>query len=196
MQLLAGVLVVMLVWWPVVLGRRVPILGWIDLAIHEAGHVAFLWAPTDLMLVMGNGLQVGLPLVVALTFLLRERDHAGAAVGFAWVGENLFDAAVYVADAPYRRLPLLGPEDSHDWWQLLGRHGWLDAADELAAVLRVVGVVAFAVAVWAWTLGWGRDDAGRPVGRRDDPEPVAEPVVPVLDTPVTTDDASRATVTW
>lgn len=170
---LAGLLVLAMVWWPVVRGRRVPVLGWIDLALHEAGHVFFLWAPTDVMLAMGNGFQAGLPLFIALVFLWHERDLAGAGVGFAWVGENLFDAAVYVADAPFRRLPLLGPEDSHDWWQLLGRHGWLEAADELAAGLRVLGLVAFAGAVVTLAVGW-RDEAAPsvPVPAAEDREPV------------------------
>lgn len=158
---LAGVLVLVAGWFAFIRGTRVPLLGMVDLAIHEAGHVFFLWAPRDLMLIMGNGFQALIPLVFAFAFVVRHRDLAGGAAALAWCATSLQDASVYIADAPYRRLPLLGPESSHDWWQLLGSHGWLDAADELARVVWLAGVLAYAAAVAMLAVGWRHDDAWR-----------------------------------
>lgn len=94
-------------------GVRVPLLGWIDLAIHEAGHVLALPLPDIGMAAMGSGLQVGMPLLFVVVFWLRERDVLGAALCLGWAGTSFQDASVYIADAPYQRLPLIGGE--HDW---------------------------------------------------------------------------------
>lgn len=158
---LAGLLVAGAGWWAFLRGVRVPLLGMVDLAVHEAGHVLFVWAPRDLMLAMGNGFQVLVPLVFAGAFVLRHRDLAGGAAALAWAATALQDASVYVADAPYRRLPLLGPESSHDWWQLLGAHGWLGAADGLARVVWLTGLLTWALAVAVLAVGVRHDHAWR-----------------------------------
>ncbi len=158
---LAAVLVALAGWFAFVRSTRVPLLGMVDLAVHEAGHVFFMWAPRDLMLVMGNGFQALVPLVFAFAFVVRHRDLAGGAAALAWCATSLHDASVYIADAPYRRLPLLGPETSHDWWQLLGSHGWLDAADELSKAVWFVGVLVYGLAVAVLAVGWRHDEAWR-----------------------------------
>ena len=150
---LAAVVVLCVLWWSFLRGVRVPILGFVDLAVHEAGHLFFMWAPTDLMLAMGNGFQALVPLVFTGAFVLRHRDLAGGAATLAWAASALQDASVYIADAPLRLLPLLGPETSHDWWQLLGRHGWLGAADELATLVWLAGLVVWLLAVATLVVG-------------------------------------------
>lgn len=73
------------------------------------------------------------------------------------------DVSVYIADAPYRSIQLIG--GTHDWWWLLSRRGHLDWADELSRGVWVAGlflglmglgviVVPLARAVWDW-LGRG-----------------------------------------
>ncbi len=143
---------------PFVRGVRVPLLGWIDLAIHEFGHVAFFWAPTDVMLVMGNGTQALLPLLLAGVFLLRERDLLGGALCIGWSATSLADAAVYIADAPWRMLPLLGPESSHDWWQLLGSRGMLSSAPALASGVKGMGFALLLLAAAMVAAGPWFDD--------------------------------------
>lgn len=150
---LAAIIVLCVAWWSFLRGVRVPILGFVDLAVHEAGHVLFLWAPSDVMLAMGNGFQALVPLVFTVAFVAQHRDLAGGAAALAWCASSLQDASVYIADAPYRRLPLLGPESSHDWWQLLGRHGWLDGADELAAVVWLLGLLLLTAAAGVLVVG-------------------------------------------
>lgn len=158
---LASVLVLAAGWWAYVRGTRVPLLGMVDLAVHEAGHVLFSWAPHDVMLVMGNGFQVLVPLVFAGAFVVRHRDLAGGAAALAWASTSLQDASVYIADAPVRRLPLLGPESSHDWWQLLGARGWLGAADELSKVVWLLGACTLALALAVLVVGLRHDGAWR-----------------------------------
>jgi len=158
---LAGTLLLGALWWAFVQGTRVPLLGMVDLAVHEAGHVLFVWAPRDVMLGMGNGFQVLVPLVFAGAFTIQHRDLAGGAAALGWAATSLQDASVYIADAPHRRLPLLGPEDSHDWWQLLGGHGWLSAADDLARVVWVLAVLVWLAGVALLVIGLRHDRAWR-----------------------------------
>ena len=158
---LAGLLVLAAGWWAFVRGVRVPLLGMVDLAVHEAGHVLFMWAPNDVMLAMGNGFQVLVPLVFAGAFIVRHRDLAGGAAALAWAATSLQDASVYIADAPLRHLPLLGPESSHDWWQLLGNHGWLAAADDLARVVWLTALLVWLAAVAVLVAGLRYDEAWR-----------------------------------
>lgn len=187
---LAAAVVLCVLWYSFVRGARVPILGFVDLAVHEAGHVFFLWAPRDLMLVMGNGFQALVPAVFAGAFVVKHRDLAGGAAAFAWCASSLQDASVYIADAPYRRLPLLGPETSHDWWQLLSSRGWLDAADELAGAVWFAGLLVWLAAGAVLVVGARWDRAwldGRPGTLylpRDRAEPAAARVTGTLAGPL------------
>ncbi len=159
---LAAPLLVVLVWFPFVRGSRVPVLGWLDLAVHEFGHVAFMWLPRVGMLVMGSGSQVMLPLALAAGLWWRSQDPLGAGIALAWAGSSAQDASVYIADAPVQRLQLIG--GVHDWGTLLGP-AHLDAlwaADDLARLVWLVGlllaVAGCAVVAWhGWQLRAARD---------------------------------------
>lgn len=164
-------------------GVRVPLLGWIDLAIHEAGHVFAIPLPDIGMAAMGSGLQVMVPLLLAAVFWARERDVLGTSLCLGWAGTSFQDASLYIGDAPYQRLPLIGGE--HDWAWVLGPRGLdrLEAADELARAAWTTGLVLWAVALALCIAGprLGRAlDAGhrdlRPWAlwsRADDPVPSA-----------------------
>lgn len=115
-------------------GERVPLLGWIDLAVHEFGHVATAWLPDLLTAMSGSGAQVLLPLLVTAHFL-RRREPLSAMLGLAWAGTSARDASVYVADAPYEELPLIG--GYHDWAYALGPEG-LDALGSAGAIASAV----------------------------------------------------------
>lgn len=139
-------------WWPFVRGTRVPILGWIDLAIHEFGHVATLWLPRALNLAMGSGVQVGLPLAIAAGLWWRSRDPLGAGLALGWAGTSAQDASVYIGDAPTQALPLIG--GVHDWGTLLGPQHLdaLWAAEDLARLIWLTGLL-LVLGAWALT-GW------------------------------------------
>ncbi len=127
-------------------GGRVPLLGWIDLAIHEFGHVATYPLPDLATAMMGSITQVAVPLAICGHFLHR-RELVSAMVCLAWSGTSARDASVYIADAPYERLELIG--GTHDWAFALGPEG-LDAIGQAAAVagaVRLAGLLMVVVAV-------------------------------------------------
>ena len=169
-------------------GVRVPLLGWIDLAIHEAGHVLAFPLPDIGMAAMGSGLQVAMPLLFAGVFWLKERDVLGTALCLGWAGTSFQDASIYIADAPYQRLPLIGGE--HDWAWILGPRGLdhLSLADDLGRLAWITGLVLWVVglllclagsrlaralasghrAIAPWTLWRAAEDV--PSGRVDHPD--------------------------
>jgi len=132
--------------------RRVPLLGWIDLAAHEFGHVATVPLPDLATAMAGSIAQVALPLAIAGYFLAR-REIAGAMLCLAWAGTSARDASAYIADAPRQELELIGGE--HDWAFALGPDGLdaLDRAAAIAAVVRGLGLAMVLLAV-AGCLAW------------------------------------------
>ena len=89
--------------------------------------------------------QVVVPLGLAGYFWLLRRDLAPSAFLLAWTGASMHDVSVYIADAPYERLPLIGGD--HDWAFLL--HGWdkMALAEPMAAWVAGVGGLLVVVAI-------------------------------------------------
>jgi hypothetical protein len=147
-------------WFAFAREQRVPLLGLVDLGVHELGHLVMYLLPISALLTaaMGSVLQCAVPLGLAAYFLLVRRDRLAAVVCAAWAATSLADASVYVADAPYERLELLGGE--HDWAFALGPDGLdrLHQAGAIAAAVRgagvVVLVVAAACATWELAARW------------------------------------------
>ncbi len=128
----------------------------VNLLFHEAGHVIFGFFG-DFLRVLGGTLgQLLMPTICFAALLLHQRDPFTAAVALWWVGENLLDIAPYVGDARARELMLLGGVTGrdvpgyHDWEQLLGWLGWLEADRFLAVTLHGLGVAGLLLA-----LAWG-----------------------------------------
>ncbi len=122
------------------LGYDPPFVLWvidtINLFIHEAGHLFFRMFGQTISILGGSLLQCLLPL--ALTIVTwREKPRQAAYPAF-WLGGNLVNVSVYVADAPYKNLRLIKEGLIHDWNWLL--YDQLDAAGPLAGVLRWTGV--------------------------------------------------------
>ncbi len=125
--------------------RRVPLLEWIDLALHEFGHVATYALPPLVTAMMGSIAQVAIPLAIAAHFAWR-RELVSSMLCLAWAGTSARDVAVYVADAPYERLELIG--GIHDWAYALGPEG-LGALDRAAALASAVHGAGLAMVVAA-----------------------------------------------
>jgi hypothetical protein len=142
-----GGCVLVLGWFAFVQGVRVPILGMVDLGVHELGHLLFSWAPRLVTVLMGNGTQSLLPLVIAVCFAYFRRDWPAAGLCFAWCGTTLQDASVYIADAPYQRLQLLKENSIHDWAYVLGAEQFYatDKAALIATCVKDVGLVSLVV---------------------------------------------------
>ena len=164
---LAGVLA--LLAWSAFRGESgyVPLLGDIDLAIHEFGHMLFMPFGIPVlgrtMVILGGSLtQVAFPLLFFGYFLRkredgRRRDVFAAMVCLWWSAINLLDVAIYCADSRAGELMLLdgltGKEsDGHDWYNLLNGWGLLEHDTAIARGMRVVAaltcVASIVVAVW------------------------------------------------
>lgn len=158
-------------FFPFVLGARVPILGQVNLGFHELGHMLTYALPDVTTAAMGSLTQVAVPLGIGLYFLWWRRDAVGGGICLAWAAGSAQDVAVYVADAPFQRLPLIGGE--HDWAFILGPEhlNMLDRAGWLASGVKGFGFVLLLAGVGCCV--WGMARAVRV--RRDAVAPVAEP---------------------
>ena len=128
-------------FFPFVQQRRVPLLGGVDLGFHELGHMLTYIFPDIVTAMMGSVFQIAVPLGLAAYFGLRRHDLLAAGLCLAWAGASAVDVSVYIADAPYQRLPLIG--GAHDWAYLLGpvAFGNMDGAHGIAAGVEFVGAL-------------------------------------------------------
>jgi hypothetical protein len=126
--------------YPFVLGKSVPLLGLVDLGFHELGHLLTYPLPAVATATAGSATQILVPLGLAGYFFFRgNRDLLAAGLCLAWAGTSAADVAVYVADAPYEALQLIGGD--HDWAFILGRLDLLEASGKIAALIRGGGAV-------------------------------------------------------
>lgn len=154
--------VALLAWW---LDGFVPLLGHVDFGIHELGHLLAFPLPDSTMLLAGSVLQVAVPAGLSLYFWLERHDRVGAVVTMAWVGSSLVNVGVYIADAPLRQLPIIGPR--HDWATLLGRWGAMDMAPNIGGLVGAIGFIVIGSAfVLALVPLFGRARTPQPLGRR------------------------------
>jgi hypothetical protein len=151
--LAAGVGAAVISLFAFVLRSPVPIFDWVDLGVHELGHMIAMGSPRMLHFLAGSLLQVAFPAGLAIYFGWRQKDRSGAGFCMAWAGTSAWDVSVYVADAPIQALPLIGG-GTHDWAYLLGPQGWsaMDRAGSIAGFVDFLGmtaaVVGISVAVW------------------------------------------------
>jgi hypothetical protein len=136
-------------WYAFVRGTRVPVLWFVDFGFHELGHMLMYAIPINQVLTaaMGSISQCAIPTGIAAYFWFGRRDGVRACACLAWAATNFQDASVYIADAPYERLQLVGGE--HDWAFVLGPEhlNRLQDAHAIATVVRSAGLVLLLVAV-------------------------------------------------
>jgi hypothetical protein len=137
-------------WIAFVHNSRVPLLWCVDLGFHELGHLIMYIIPINeaLTAAMGSINQCAVPLGIALYFYFWRRDVIGGSICLAWAATNFQDASVYIADAPYQRLELIGGE--HDWAAVLGpqHFNMLQDAHLIATIVRDTGFVLLLVAAF------------------------------------------------
>jgi hypothetical protein len=141
----------------------VPLLSLVNLGFHELGHLLTYPFPDVVTAVMGSATQLLVPLGLAAYFAWRRRDRIGAGVCLAWAAVNAQEWSVYRADAPFEELELIGGE--HDWAFALDRLGWMEAADELAAGLYLLGwaLLLAGLTLCALSLRPARDPLRAPI---------------------------------
>ena len=86
---------------------RLPLLGDVDVAIHESGHIIFMPFGRTMTILGGSLWQVVFPLVFAAYFLRWRRDMFAAMVCVWWSALNLLDVSIYCADSRAGQLMLL-----------------------------------------------------------------------------------------
>jgi len=160
------------VWW-----YRAPLLlplGWIllqhvraedyssifsglNLAIHEAGHLLFMWSGNDFLTVGGGTmLQCLCPVFAGIVFY-RQRDFFAITIALFWLGTNFAHIAPYAADARAQLLPLVSPfpgAPGHDWNYLLGTMGLLRQDQLVGGAFRAAGILTMGASLWRsiWVL--------------------------------------------
>lgn len=150
----------------------VPILGDVDTAIHEFGHMLFMPFGIPLlghtMVILGGSLfQVVFPLIFLGYFLHNReeqpRDVHAAMVCLWWAAMNVLGVAIYCADARAGQLMLVSGQtgqesDGHDWNNLLTQWHLLNKDTRIAGQMRSVAWLMFAISIGvglraAWRSG-------------------------------------------
>jgi hypothetical protein len=133
-------------------------MDWINLPFHEAGHL-FLAPFGHLLYFLGGTLmQLFVPALLTAYFLFRRSPFSASAC-FWWLGENLLNISVYMADARELRLELVGGRE-HDWNEIFYQLGWLgqESVARISAGTHHLGVTAMmAAAAWMAALALPED---------------------------------------
>lgn len=157
-----GLLILVFLSWRVVTrgmnaaqaGVLLAIMDGANLIFHEAGHVIFLLFGDFLQFLGGSLFQVALP--AALTaYFWRNDQRASASVTLFWTGESMTNVAVYIADARWMALHLIGGE--HDWNYLLGRLGLLNQAESLGRFVFIFGILTILGAIFVFLADLARE---------------------------------------
>ncbi|HWN19935.1 MAG TPA: hypothetical protein VNO19_13555 [Gemmatimonadales bacterium] len=123
----------------------------LDLAIHETGHLVFMFGGETLTILGGTLFQLIVPTAFVVA-LWRAGDRHGATVPLWWLGQNCWNISVYVRDARAQELPLVGGGE-HDWATLLDQWGWMNRDGAIADAVHLVGVLIYLVAIaGGWLL--------------------------------------------
>lgn len=138
-HLIASAFALAMLTYAFVLGRRVPLLGYADLGFHELGHLIASPFGRTVAVVMGSGTQVLVPIGLAVYFWFRSGDRLATGLMAVWAATSMQDASVYIADAPFQRLPLIGGH--HDWAYLMSRWGVLDESGDYAGLVLFLGAL-------------------------------------------------------
>jgi hypothetical protein len=96
-----------------------------NLTFHEAGHTLLMFFGNFLHVLGGSFGQIFFPVIFAFYFITRQ-DYFSFSVMIWWLGENITEIGIYMADARIQILPLLGGDKSgHDWTFLFTKTGLL-----------------------------------------------------------------------
>jgi len=122
------------------------VIDTIDLFIHEGGHFFFGFMGRMIYFMGGSLMQIVLPSLAIYVFLKSSlRSLIGT---LYWLGHNMINVSVYIGDAPFRRLPLLGGDNSiHDWNWIFNHAGMMDSAGTISSIVLIFGVIACCGAV-------------------------------------------------
>ena len=119
----------------------------VNLMIHEAGHLFFAWAGNTIMLLGGTLGELIVPLVCAAAFFYQRQVY-GAVFSVFWFFENFLYIGTYMADARTSALPLVNSDES-DWTLLFTQWNLLLYDQKIGNSFRLVGWIGmFAILIW------------------------------------------------
>ena len=132
-------------------GRHdMPFLVWIidtiDLFIHEGGHGIFRFFGQFMYVLGGSLIQFIIPIATIIVFL-RTSGRRSLMATLYWLGQNMINVSIYIADAPKQQLTLISRHAIHDWRWLCGYMGIMDSAGDLAAVVAFLGTISLLGAI-------------------------------------------------
>ena len=119
----------------------------VNLMIHEAGHLFFSWGGHTIMLLGGTFGELFVPLACAAGFLYQRQIYGFVFSAF-WFFENFLYIGTYMADARTSALPLVNSDES-DWTLLFGQWNILPYDQKIGGFFRFVGWVGMLV-----MIGW------------------------------------------
>ena len=176
-------------------GRHdMPFIVWvidtIDLFIHEGGHGIFKVFGQFLHFLGGSLIQFIIPTATIIVFLRTSGPRSLMATLY-WLGQNMINVSIYIADAPKQQLTLISRHAMHDWRWLCGYMGIMDSAGDLAAVVSFLGTISLlgAIGVTVYYIVYDirmeffPPPAPKPLHPVIRPHPAAAPPPPVDDQP-------------
>ncbi|MBT5795343.1 MAG: hypothetical protein HOI10_10820 [Deltaproteobacteria bacterium] len=123
----------------------------VNLVFHEAGHVLFAIFGNQTLTILGGSLnQLLIPLIVVITFFYKK-DTAGTGFALFWFFGNFMDVGIYMADARFLKLPLIGGlgMEAHDWRNLFNRFDLWSVDQLLSQIVFYSGWLGiFITAAW------------------------------------------------
>lgn len=132
-------------------------IDFVNLVIHEGGHLLFSWGGPTLTLYGGTLLQWLVPFLLACYFF-TTRQTTAFAFSFFFFFENWRYTSFYMAYARAQVLPLVGvgdtgdPEEMHDFYRIFTQLGVLNRDTQIAGITRALAWIGM-LSVVAW-LAW------------------------------------------
>jgi hypothetical protein len=128
------------------------LIDYVNLPIHEGGHLLFGWFGQTLGVLGGTLLQLLVPAALTVYFA-SQRQPSGTTFCAFFFFENLLNISTYMADARAQQLCLVtvgdGENAIHDWFFLFSKLGVLEHDTEIAHLVRAVGWLGM-----LGTVGW------------------------------------------
>jgi hypothetical protein len=119
----------------------------VNLMIHEAGHLFFSWGGHTLMILGGTLGELLVPLLCGIYFYFHGQTYGFTFSAF-WFFENFLYIGTYMKDARAEALPLING-DIGDWTILFGQWNLLLADQKIGQFVRTLGWLGMCA-----TLAW------------------------------------------
>ncbi len=124
-------------------------LDYVNLLIHEGGHMIFLPFGEFMNMLGGSLTQILAPCLFFVYFFLRKEFVSAGFIIF-WIANNIVSVSVYMSDAIAMQLPLVGGEGViHDWNWLFTKMGLLPQSEFIGGFFYWLGILGVIVSlIW------------------------------------------------